>query len=300
MSLRTIATLSVAALMLAVVPVAEAQTQKKKRGHFQITTMRVSDRTVTAGERVRVAGRVRNRAGRRAASARLRYSLRRTRTARGGVRLATTRVRRTNGGRSRRYSKRVRVPAGTRARTYRLTACVRRARTRRADACKRRRMVVIRVVPAPSTVTPADNRSPSQKLRDAITGQGMLSHLRAFQEIADSNGGNRASGFQGYGGSVQYVLGVFRAAGYSPTTQLFNFVTFQELRTPVLRDGFADGADLYATNRVPDDDVLGQRGRGRRTITPVDPNLSPTRRSAFRRRAARPPTSPASRRVTSR
>ena len=33
----------------------------------------------------------------------------------------------------------------------------------------------------------------------------MFKH-QAFQMIADENGGNRASGFQGYGASVQYVL----------------------------------------------------------------------------------------------
>ena len=30
----------------------------------------------------------------------------------------------------------------------------------------------------------------------------MLKHAQAFQMIADENGGNRASGFQGYGASV--------------------------------------------------------------------------------------------------
>jgi hypothetical protein len=40
----------------------------------------------------------------------------------------------------------------------------------------------------------------------------MFRHLEAFQMIADENGGNRASGFQGYGASVQYVLTELRRA----------------------------------------------------------------------------------------
>ena len=63
----------------------------------------------------------------------------------------------------------------------------------------------------------------------------MNRHLQALQMIADENGGNRASGFQGYGASVQYVLTKLRDAGYHPTTQVFNFVTFEELSDPVLR-----------------------------------------------------------------
>src|SRR6185503_9477992 len=46
----------------------------------------------------------------------------------------------------------------------------------------------------------------SRKLRRAVSAQGMTKHLQNFQRIADDNGGNRASGFQGYGGSVEYVV----------------------------------------------------------------------------------------------
>ena len=63
----------------------------------------------------------------------------------------------------------------------------------------------------------------------------MFRHLQALQGIADEHGGNRASGFQGYGASVQYVLTQLRAAGYNPTTEVFDFVTFQGLSDPVLR-----------------------------------------------------------------
>jgi hypothetical protein len=43
----------------------------------------------------------------------------------------------------------------------------------------------------------SDARNTSRKLRSAITADGMFKHLQALQMIADENGGNRASGFQG-------------------------------------------------------------------------------------------------------
>ena len=83
----------------------------------------------------------------------------------------------------------------------------------------------------------ADARNTSKALRSAITAKGMFKHLQALQMIADENGGNRASGFQGYGASVQYVLTRLRDAGYNPTTQVFDFVTFEETADPTLIAG---------------------------------------------------------------
>jgi Zn-dependent M28 family amino/carboxypeptidase len=44
----------------------------------------------------------------------------------------------------------------------------------------------------------------------------VLGHLEALQQIADTNGGNRASGRPGYQASVDYVVSVLRDAGYTP------------------------------------------------------------------------------------
>src|SRR4029079_1582074 len=79
-----------------------------------------------------------------------------------------------------------------------------------------------------------DGAKTSKELRKAITAKRMLKHAKAFQMIADENGGNRASGFQGYGASVQYVLTKLRDAGYNPRTQVFDFVTFEETADPTL------------------------------------------------------------------
>jgi len=125
---------------------------------------------------------------------------------------------------------------------------------------------------AKSAQPTADATSTSRKLRKAITAQGMFKHLQALQGIADDNGGNRASGFQGYGASVQYVLTQLRAAGYNPTTQVFSFVTFQELSDPVLQE-ISPTPKTYTQDEFQTMSYSGSGDTGERTITPVDVNL---------------------------
>jgi Zn-dependent M28 family amino/carboxypeptidase len=67
------------------------------------------------------------------------------------------------------------------------------------------------------------------KLRNAITVQGMKSHLQALQNIATANDDTRASGTPGYQASVDYVVGKLQDAGYDPEIQPFDFAFFQEL-----------------------------------------------------------------------
>jgi Zn-dependent M28 family amino/carboxypeptidase len=116
----------------------------------------------------------------------------------------------------------------------------------------------------------------SKELRKDITARNMLKHAEAFQMIADENGGNRASGFQGYGASVQYVLTKLRDAGYRPTTQVFDFVTFEETAVPVLKvvaptpKDYVNGTEFLTMNYSASGDT------GVATITPVDLTLSPT------------------------
>jgi Zn-dependent M28 family amino/carboxypeptidase len=92
--------------------------------------------------------------------------------------------------------------------------------------------------------------------------------------IADENGGNRASGFQGYGASVQYVLTKLRDAGYTPSAQVFDFVTFEETADPVLRE-----VSPTAKTYTPETEFLTMNysasgDTGVATITAVDLNLS--------------------------
>ncbi len=87
----------------------------------------------------------------------------------------------------------------------------------------------------------------------------MLEHLRAFQTIADQHGGNRASGFQGYGASVQYVITKLREYGYTPTTQVFDFTVFSELSDPVFGKTAPPPVVTYAADDFGTMELLGQR-----------------------------------------
>jgi Zn-dependent M28 family amino/carboxypeptidase len=68
----------------------------------------------------------------------------------------------------------------------------------------------------------------TSKLRNAVTLNGVQSHLNALQKIADQNDGTRASGTPGYDASAAYVARKLRAAGYDVTVQPFTFPFFQE------------------------------------------------------------------------
>ena len=57
-------------------------------------------------------------------------------------------------------------------------------------------------------------------------------HLVAWQEIADRNNDNRASGTPGYDQSVDYVVAQIRRKGYEITRQVFDFPFFEELSDP--------------------------------------------------------------------
>ncbi|TQN30107.1 peptidase M28-like protein [Kocuria rosea] len=73
----------------------------------------------------------------------------------------------------------------------------------------------------------------------------VLEHLEVFQAIANANNANRASGTSGYRGSVDYVVGRLRAAGYAPRVQEFTFPFFQETAPATVSAG---GRQLPATD----------------------------------------------------
>ena len=68
----------------------------------------------------------------------------------------------------------------------------------------------------------------TQRLRNAVTVSGILQHERAFQRIANENGGTRSSGTPGYQASVDYVVQRLRAANYNVSTQQFDFPFFED------------------------------------------------------------------------
>ena len=69
---------------------------------------------------------------------------------------------------------------------------------------------------------------------DAAGTFGIREHLRALQEIADDNGGNRATGTQGHEDSVEYVMSQLDTGYWNVTTQPFTADVFTELAPPVL------------------------------------------------------------------
>ena len=76
--------------------------------------------------------------------------------------------------------------------------------------------------PAPAGA--ADDAGATEKakvLADAVSLDGAVKHLEAFQDIANRNGGNRALGTPGYEQSVEYAEKVLRDAGYNPVRQEF-------------------------------------------------------------------------------
>jgi hypothetical protein len=87
----------------------------------------------------------------------------------------------------------------------------------------------------------------TRKLREAVTVNGILQHERAFQRIADENGGTRASGTPGYDASARYVARTLRRAGYKATLQEFTFAFYCELARGVVAQVSPNAVDYETT-----------------------------------------------------
>ena len=81
---------------------------------------------------------------------------------------------------------------------------------------------------------PAVDKIDTEKLRTAVTVDGMMEHERALQRIADANGGNRAAGTSGQDATVAYVADRLRDAGYRVSLEAFDFPTWTENSPAVL------------------------------------------------------------------
>ncbi|PPL14450.1 aminopeptidase [Microterricola pindariensis] len=68
----------------------------------------------------------------------------------------------------------------------------------------------------------------TDKLLKAVTANGILTHARVLQRIANQNGGTRASGTPGFDASAAYVSDQLRKAGYTVTEQPFDFPYYEE------------------------------------------------------------------------
>jgi hypothetical protein len=68
-------------------------------------------------------------------------------------------------------------------------------------------------------------------------GSSPFRHVQAFQEIADTYGGNRAAGTPGYDRSAEYVANQLRNAGYKVRLEEFTFPVFDERSPPLFVAG---------------------------------------------------------------
>lgn len=124
---------------------------------------------------------------------------------------------------------------------------------------------------APRAACETRNNNTHRKLLDCLTAEGVLEHLQAFQQIADANDGNRASGTAGYDASVEYVVQRLQAAGYEPIVQEFDFEFFAVLRQLFTIDGVEQPPFDFST-QTGVFDVMDYSGSG----TVVDAPIVPT------------------------
>lgn len=119
------------------------------------------------------------------------------------------------------------------------------------------------------------NNNTVRKLTKAVTVDGVVEHLEAFQEIADDNGGDRAAGRPGYDASVDYVVEQLEAAGYDPTVQEFEFPYFEEnselIRVSPNPRTFVNGTDFLRNTF----DSGSPEGTATGPLVPVDLVIPP-------------------------
>ncbi|GAA3932636.1 aminopeptidase PaaP [Actinomadura viridis] len=133
---------------------------------------------------------------------------------------------------------------------------------------------------APATADP--DGGAQQRALDSIQAPNAMKHLRAFQAIAEANGGTRASGTPGYAASRDYVAGLLKKAGYNVTVQPFAFPFFRENSTAAMSQ-VSPEAKTYAPT-PPDGSTLGDfatmtysgSGDVTGTIQAVDLTLPPS------------------------
>lgn len=82
--------------------------------------------------------------------------------------------------------------------------------------------------PASSSGSPASSSSPglAERLESGVTGPKVARHLRALQDIADAEGGNRGYARPGFTRSAAYVSGQLTDAGYKVTRQSVPYTDF--------------------------------------------------------------------------
>jgi Zn-dependent M28 family amino/carboxypeptidase len=111
----------------------------------------------------------------------------------------------------------------------------------------------------------------ADRLTEAVTSDGLRTHLEALQRIADENDDTRASGTPGYDASVEYVVEQLGEAGYEPRLQRVSYTDSRETAPAELAEISPD-----TTTYDADEDFLPLRysgsGEVEGAVEPVDPD----------------------------
>lgn len=105
------------------------------------------------------------------------------------------------------------------------------------------------------------------KLLDCVDADDVRTHLEALQDIADANGGTRASGTPGYDASADHIAGLLDDAGFTIERQVFDFSLFTEV-----------SSSLTADDAAVETQAFEYSGSGEVTegnVVPVDLDLGP-------------------------
>ena len=111
--------------------------------------------------------------------------------------------------------------------------------------------IALTALAACSSTDSAPAASPPRDVAGRVTADGMYTHLRKLQEIADANRGSRAEGTPGYDASVDYVVQVLKDKGFDVQTPEFERLDRTEGGNPTLtvagRGYHVDQASLLVT-----------------------------------------------------
>ncbi len=117
----------------------------------------------------------------------------------------------------------------------------------------------------------AGNGTDTTALRAAVSADGIIDHLEAFQAIAEANDGNRAAGTSGHEASAEYVEAQLQDAGYDPYRQYFSYDK-TVVDTAVLAQT-APGMAEYVYNTDYTEMAFSSEGDVTAPVTVVDVNL---------------------------
>ena len=140
----------------------------------------------------------------------------------------------------------------------------------------RRTTLVLTAVLALALLTSATTSAAvnTKKLRKGVTVDGILAHERAFQQIANQNGGIRAANTPGYDASVEYVSKRLRRAGYRVTLDPFDFPLYEQ-NAPTVFEQISPTAEAY----VEDTDFITANFSGsgsvEKPVVPADNTVIP-------------------------